>query len=135
MKKILVLGVFLFSGAAFAGEFTSFGKIVFQSASSYVPANKVWTMSWTTNNFRGTYDDGYDNQVFFSVNGVLMEVYNSYLPNTHDQYNANLIKNDEPRERTFGPGDTIICEVFNSTSKSQTRNVIFFIKQSTTRRD
>lgn len=41
MKAILLAMTMLFSGAAFAGEFTSFGRIHFQSASTWVPANKV----------------------------------------------------------------------------------------------
>jgi len=41
MKKLLMVSMLMFASSAFAGEVTSFGKIVFQSASSYVPANKV----------------------------------------------------------------------------------------------
>lgn len=41
MKAILMAMTVLFSGAAFAGEFTDFGKIHFQAASTWVESNKV----------------------------------------------------------------------------------------------
>lgn len=41
MKALLLALTVMVSGPAFAGEFTSFGRILFQSASTFVPANKV----------------------------------------------------------------------------------------------
>jgi hypothetical protein len=41
MKTLLSFFVLLLAGNALAGEFTEFGRIHFQSASTWVPANKV----------------------------------------------------------------------------------------------
>lgn len=41
MKAMLLVLSMMFSGAAFAGEYTSFGRIHFQAASTWVPANYV----------------------------------------------------------------------------------------------
>ena len=41
MKLIVILAATLMSLSALAGEYTNFGKIQFQSASTWVPANKV----------------------------------------------------------------------------------------------
>ena len=41
MKAILIAMAMMASGAAFGGEFTSVGRIHFQKAATWVPANKV----------------------------------------------------------------------------------------------
>lgn len=41
MKTLLLAVSFLVSSVSFAGEFTTYQSIIFQSASSFVPANKV----------------------------------------------------------------------------------------------
>lgn len=47
MKALLLALSVLVSVPAFAGEYTSFGRILFQSASTFVPANKVCQLNGT----------------------------------------------------------------------------------------
>lgn len=41
MKALIVMAMLFAGSSAFAGTYTQFGKILFQKASTYVPANKV----------------------------------------------------------------------------------------------
>ena len=41
MKTLMIIASILIAGTAMAGEYTDYGRITFQKASTWVPANKV----------------------------------------------------------------------------------------------
>lgn len=41
MKNLIAIAALVLAGSAFAGEYTNYSRVLFQSASTWVPANKV----------------------------------------------------------------------------------------------